>query len=489
MPSTSHRNWSLKGNHDPSAVKNTTIESHHPTEVMALLGGHFDTVPRTTFLNWLLKGIPIETATMADAERSQDKLKQDTPSSQQQVPSRERKTDRHPIIPFLSLAAAIVWLACIYLMTNFVLPQTWLAPQFSLYVVQPLMWGSLIVLIMLLRRLGAEAQPSSAHQSLVVTGLMAGAVHLAVFAIAGIVQGFGHSPYSHQPLDMMGNIIYAGSALVAMEFGRAHLIRSFRQRSSSMLVLVLATLLFSYVSIPFTQFQSISDASCAIVASGETFLPLVSANLLASYLVFLGGPAVSIAYLGTLVAFEWLSPIQPNLGWAVDAFLGTLIPVVSLLVIQGLHEPEKEQQERESRNKKEGSPLGWVVIGIVAVCLIWFNTGLAGIEPTLVSGPSMNPTLWAGDVVLVKDVPPEEVQIGDLVRFQDGNRFVVHRVVETKQERGRHWFITRGDNTNQDDPPISERMLMGKVVLVIPKIGWVSIWARDLIRLIVGVVK
>jgi signal peptidase len=81
-------------------------------------------------------------------------------------------------------------------------------------------------------------------------------------------------------------------------------------------------------------------------------------------------------------------------------------------------------------------------------------------------------------------VPPEEVAVGDVIRFRDGSFSTIHRVVEIQNEVGGITFITRGDTNDRDDPPVPARDLEGKVILTLPKIGWVSIGVRELIGMI-----
>jgi signal peptidase len=100
-------------------------------------------------------------------------------------------------------------------------------------------------------------------------------------------------------------------------------------------------------------------------------------------------------------------------------------------------------------------------------------------QPVAISGPSMEPTLHVGDVVVVKEVDPTDVEIRDIVRFFDQGRFVVHRIVEIETTRGRLQFVTRGDGNNVDDPPVPAVNVRGKVVLTIPELGWPSIWLRQ----------
>ena len=92
--------------------------------------------------------------------------------------------------------------------------------------------------------------------------------------------------------------------------------------------------------------------------------------------------------------------------------------------------------------------------------------------------------MLVGDVAITRQVPAGEIEVGDVIRFRDGKYSTVHRVVEIQNETGGITFITRGDTNDRNDEPVPARDLEGKVVLTVPKIGWVSIGVRELIGLI-----
>lgn len=56
---------------------------------------------------------------------------------------------------------------------------------------------------------------------------------------------------------------------------------------------------------------------------------------------------------------------------------------------------------------------------------------------------------------------------------------MVHRVVAVEDNGERFIFVTRGDNVDSSDPPITEQQVVGKVVLVLPKVGYISVWFRQ----------
>lgn len=86
-----------------------------------------------------------------------------------------------------------------------------------------------------------------------------------------------------------------------------------------------------------------------------------------------------------------------------------------------------------------------------------------------------------GDMIVVKMVDdPQTIKIGDIITFNPSIRddentmYLTHRVVEIKDELGGKaglFFVTRGDDNNTDDLPISSDMVIGKKVFHIPRIG------------------
>ena len=107
----------------------------------------------------------------------------------------------------------------------------------------------------------------------------------------------------------------------------------------------------------------------------------------------------------------------------------------------------------------------------------------------VVSG-SMEPVMYRGDIVVV-DQNPSSVQVGDIVVYKATwvNEDVIHRVKEIyKTSNGSTYLITKGDNNPVADPyPVQyPDQVVSKVVsingqpLIIPKIGYITLWIRGL---------
>ena len=393
-----------------------------------------------------------------------------------------RPAGRQLANPPLTMAAAPdgVWrwawvmvvpaVVAVYLLVNLRFPQI-LPGGLNIYVAQPAAWTGLALLALLGWRYGLQARPAS-HPRFLALAVLLGAFQVSLMVLAGLGFGFGYSPYGHQPDVLAGNLVYVATMLAGIELARAYLI-AVVGRARPLAGLLLVSLLFTLISIPPGQLSGLTTPLSVFQMSGESFLPLMAQNLLATLLALLGGPLASIAYRGALEAYEWTSPILPDLPWAMISLLGTLGPVVGMLIVQGhVSAPSAPSERRASR-----WPSAWLAPAFLGVLMIWFNQGLFGVRPTIVSGVSMNPILQAGDLVLTVDVAPEEVAVGDIIRFRSGEVDILHRVVEIRHG-GSLEFVTRGDANNVNDPPLAASAVEGRVVKVLPGLGWPSIAVR-----------
>lgn len=99
---------------------------------------------------------------------------------------------------------------------------------------------------------------------------------------------------------------------------------------------------------------------------------------------------------------------------------------------------------------------------------------LFGYHPMVVTSGSMTPGIQVGDVVLIKDIPADQIVVGDIITFrqQDGEGMTTHRVLSLKEIDGGKWIQTKGDANADPDPDLtSTDSVYGKVHRQIPAIG------------------
>jgi len=82
-------------------------------------------------------------------------------------------------------------------------------------------------------------------------------------------------------------------------------------------------------------------------------------------------------------------------------------------------------------------------------------------------GSSMIPAIYPGDLLLVRRDPGERVRCGQVVLTRRDGQFYAHRVVRELQQGGERLWVTRGDALVDDDPPVSEHEVLGRVKAIV----------------------
>jgi len=83
-----------------------------------------------------------------------------------------------------------------------------------------------------------------------------------------------------------------------------------------------------------------------------------------------------------------------------------------------------------------------------------------------VTGLSMLPAVWPGDIVTVERQEPAHVQSGELVLVEHEGRLRLHRLVARQRFRETVCLVTRGDSLSTDDPPVLPAQVLGVVTSI-----------------------
>lgn len=123
-----------------------------------------------------------------------------------------------------------------------------------------------------------------------------------------------------------------------------------------------------------------------------------------------------------------------------------------------------------------------LLIILLAVVILMFNARISGEAPSVfgyqvfrVSSGSMEPELMIGDVILIKEAEPQDIQKGDIVTYKGeegdlNDKFITHKMIEDPQlVDGRYVFHTQGIYEGAvPDPDWYEDQLLGEFVCKIP---------------------
>jgi signal peptidase len=379
----------------------------------------------------------------------------------------------------------LAYLGFAYWLFNYALSGE-LSADTNVYIVRPAVWGGLGLLSLYLWRRVSDR--SLVERRFVLLALLASAFSVSTLICAGVLFGFGHSPYARDALHMSQNVWYLSTFIFGLEMSRSYLMAVWSKVNTA-LAFTCVSLVYAAVWLAPGQFEIVAVGNeNSLHTFGSTFMPGVSESVMATFLASMGGPIPAFIYHLSLEAFRWLSPILPHLDWTVAAFVGTLTPAVAMLIVRdayfngrGTGTEVTEQSSEQVRGSRGVSPL-LLFTGVLAVAAIWLYSGLFGVTPYLVSGPSMKPGFAPGDIVIAREVDPENVKVGDVLRIKGTHGYVFHRVVSIHPTADGLWFTTKGDNNNTNDPPVHESQVAGRIVLDIPHIGWVGIKIKEFLN-------
>lgn len=95
----------------------------------------------------------------------------------------------------------------------------------------------------------------------------------------------------------------------------------------------------------------------------------------------------------------------------------------------------------------------------------------------------------SGDIIVTKETDPKAIRVGDVITYRpstnptnESTNNLTHRVVKILDQLGEEegtFFVTQGDANKTEDMPISSTALVGKEVLIIPKLGGVLAFVKD----------
>ena len=95
---------------------------------------------------------------------------------------------------------------------------------------------------------------------------------------------------------------------------------------------------------------------------------------------------------------------------------------------------------------------------------------------------SMIPTIQVKDIVVTKKIPENRLEIGDIITFISpdprwGGISITHRIIDIyyDESKGIHTYKTKGDYNNiADAVPVPNDNILGKVILKVPKLGYIQ---------------
>lgn len=109
------------------------------------------------------------------------------------------------------------------------------------------------------------------------------------------------------------------------------------------------------------------------------------------------------------------------------------------------------------------------------------NTKVPLFGAYVIVSPSMVPTIKVNDAIIIRRAKEDELEIGDIITFSSSDPSykgltITHRIVGKQTvQNGGYVYRTKGDNNNVEDSSLVKYDdIYGKVILKIPKLGYIQ---------------
>lgn len=138
-----------------------------------------------------------------------------------------------------------------------------------------------------------------------------------------------------------------------------------------------------------------------------------------------------------------------------------------------------------------------LLLSFILISGIMLKAKSSGVQPSIFGNKfyivltgSMSPTIKVGDLVVVKEVKPEDIKENDIITFgsNSSDNITTHRVKEVLNDGQDISYVTQGDANNVEDPmPVESDVLLGKVNKVIPSVGTILLWIqKNIMKILAG---
>lgn len=344
------------------------------------------------------------------------------------------------------------------------------------YLSKPIVWLIIIATVLSLPKVRPNGK---ARLIMLMKWVIAfcGILYVIIMVLGGVLGGFAKSPFDHSLYGIISNIILVFVPLIGREFVRSYLINGFKYKNYYVFIGIIS-ILFTLTELPVSSINNLKTKLELVTYLGEIFIPRLCNNILASYLVYRGGASFSIIYLMIYQSFNWFFPVLPNPPWSIKILIDILYPIFTLTFLEYLYSSKTSKTGRG--HIKNENPLGWAVITIVSILIIWFSAGVFPVQPFVIATGSMEPLIYPGDVVLVNKAEVEKLKVGDIIQYQHESIFIFHRIIEVVSDKEEVKYRTKGDNNSAVDKDLVKISdVRGKVVYTIPKIGWPTLLLKS----------
>lgn len=304
-------------------------------------------------------------------------------------------------------------------------------------------------------------------------------IHIIIYFYIGFIFGFSKSPYNHELLTGLKNVVMKIFPILSIELIRSVIATRNKDNKIKLVTLIIFLILleinYNTLINLYSNKKELFEYICANV------LPIISCNMLYTYLTLKGSYTLVLVYRLYKEIVPLLLPILPDINWFISGTVGILSPTIVYLLFQYYFTKQTKDRIKKQKNLSEKIIYGITIIFLIT--LICFMLGLFKYEPITILSNSMAPSFNRGDIVIYKKLNNSELkQISEnsIIIYSIGEQNIAHRVVDRTKENNTVLYQTKGDSNNVADTNLVQiDQIKGVYTLHIKYIGFPSVWLYD----------
>jgi len=292
--------------------------------------------------------------------------------------------------------------------------------------------------------------------------------------LLGILLGFNKTPFSFSMKFIFGIVLLEIIVIIFEEIIRYIICRNTPHKK---IPLIIYTIILSILNIiiEINGFD-LSDNEMIFIFTSTVVLPIISREMLCSYMTYKISYVPSIIFKLTITLYQLLLPIIPSLGNYLYAVFNVGLPyMIYFFVSKTIHYKDKIEYHKQAIKYIFYTPS--IAILIILVMLV---SGLFKHTIIAIGSNSMKPIYSRGDAVIYQKVKPQDVKAGEIIAFKKGNRTITHRVIYIEKNNYNYKYKTKGDaNNSTDSYKVDQSELLGVVKQSIKYVGYPTLWFND----------
>ena len=296
----------------------------------------------------------------------------------------------------------------------------------------------------------------------------------------GFFVGFLKNAYSLTPSGILDNLFGPVIIIVSTEILRYVIITRNKDKKNiiilTTLFLILFELFITLKPINYTDFVGLFRIVTA------TVLPIISKNIVLSYLNYHVGYKAGLVYRIIMDLYIYVMPILPDIGDYLNSMIGIALPfIIYIYANRTINEYNNGIEVKIGRKTFRWIDIPAYLFLVILICLIsgFFPYYMIGI-----GSESMSPNINKGDAVIIHKIDkPSELKEGEIIAFKLKDKTIIHRLVKIEKSSDVTYYRTKGDaNNSNDNINLTFENIKGKVILDIPYIAYPTIFLSEFLN-------